>query len=131
MGFIAKEIEEESKINNISIKKIENTDKSRIIESINKKFGSNAQFPDPTSFDFSKKAHSPKFWEQTSNLHYSGNPVLGIYDRESYFWSFESGKELERLLSETTGFPFWITDEELSFLIYFDDHDCVHEAKNL
>ena len=55
-------------------------------------------------------------------------PVLIVQDSKIHAWKLETSADLKMLFSETTGFPFWIADNNLKVLIYMDDHDCVHTS---
>lgn len=129
MGYIEEEIEEEKKLNNIKGNRLDESVVSDLVTRINSIFfDGSSKFPDPVGFKCTKKYQDSEFWNKVNEIATSGSPIFGVFDKKVFFWSFETSTEIKRLLSETTGFPFWITDENLSFLIYFDDHDCVHEA---
>ncbi|WP_396019832.1 MULTISPECIES: DUF6756 family protein [Nostocaceae] len=46
-------------------------------------------------------------------------------DEEQEMWSIPSGKALTSILSETIGFPFYVTSQDTDYMLCFDDHDCL------
>lgn len=40
-------------------------------------------------------------------------------------WLIPSGKALTSILSETIGFPFYVTSKDAQYMLCFDDHDCL------
>lgn len=51
----------------------------------------------------------------------SGTPLLDI----KIAIKFKSGYDLVKLLDETWGFVFYVTDSMSRYLICFNDHDCL------
>ncbi|WP_143492459.1 MULTISPECIES: hypothetical protein [unclassified Pseudomonas] len=91
-------------------------------------FYSNTNTLDPLNLKSVTKQHDPDFWKKVDLLYPSEKPTLIVLDNQIHAWTLQSSSDLKILLSETTGFPFWITNTALSFLTYVDDHDCVHIA---
>ena len=84
---------------------------------------------DPAYLKNPKKTYDPDFWNKIDKINDMQNPILIVQDTKTHGWEFEIPHDLTILLSETTGYPFWITSKNLNSLTYMDDHNCVHTSQ--
>lgn len=129
MGYLEKEITSALETNHLKNQKHKEDELEKIISDVKTCFlYSNTNTLAPFNLKFVIKQHDPDFWKKIDLLCPSEKPTLIVLDNQIHAWTLQSSSDLKILLSETTGFPFWITNTALSFLIYVDDHDCVHTA---
>lgn len=85
---------------------------------------------DPVALIAKRTEHNPEFWQEISTRIEGDHLILilVVFDTAYRAWEFGNPHQLQRVLSETTGYPFWVTDINLTFLIFMDDHDCVSWA---
>ncbi|BBN52121.1 hypothetical protein TRE132_02460 [Pseudomonas chlororaphis subsp. aurantiaca] len=126
MNYLANEIDAVLKEQKIAHKKLPSEDLEKLISDIKTTFFIQAKELDPANMINPQKEHDPEFWKKVDQLQYLESPVLIVHDNQTHAWELKTSKDLKTLFSETTGFPFWITDTTLNFLTYVDDHDCVH-----
>ncbi|WP_192553241.1 hypothetical protein [Pseudomonas sp. IzPS59] len=132
MGYLEKEITLALETNHLKNQKLKKDELEKIISDVKTRFFySNTDTLDPFNLKFVTKQHDSDFWKKVDLLYPSEKPTLIVLDNQIHAWTLQSSSDLKILLSETTGFPFWITNTALSFLIYVDDHDCVHTAAPL
>ena len=70
--------------------------------------------------------HDPKGWSFIQD--YVGDKEVLLFvnpDEEKDMWLIPSGIALTSILSETIGFPFYVTSQEIDYMLCFDDHDCL------
>jgi hypothetical protein len=130
MSYIANEIDIAIKTNFLPHKKLS----TQAVEKLTLKliesflvFGTKTL--DPTNLRAPKKTYDPAFWNKIDKIIHIQAPILIVQDTKTHGWEFETSRDLTTLLSETTGYPFWITSKNLNFLTYMDDHDCVYTSK--
>ena len=129
MSYLEKEITSALKTNHLKNQRLKDNEFEKIISDIKTCFFySNTKALDPFNLKSVTKQHDPNFWKKIDLLYPSEKPTLIVLDNQIHAWTLQSSSDLKILLSETTGFPFWITNTALSFLTYLDDHDCVHTA---
>lgn len=129
MSYLKTEITSALEKNNLKNQQIKDNELEKIISDIKTCFFySNTKTLDPFNLKSVTKQHDPNFWKKVDLLYPSEKPTLIVLDNQIHAWTLQSSSDLKILLSETTGFPFWITNTALSFLTYVDDHDCVHTA---
>jgi predicted patatin/cPLA2 family phospholipase len=126
MNYLAIEIDTVLKEQKITHKKLSSEDLKKLISDIKATFFAQAKELDPANMTTPQKEHNPDFWKKADQLQYLESPVLIVHDNQTHAWELKTSNDLKTLLSETTGFPFWITGTTLNFLTYVDDHDCVH-----
>lgn len=83
---------------------------------------------DSTQLRVNRTEYNPNFWQEASEHIQSDQLIFIVFDTSYRAWEIASPEQLERILSDTTGYPFWVTDMSFRFLIYMDDHDCVSWA---
>ncbi len=74
----------------------------------------------------------PNGWSKISNFVGNKSCVLLILNGEKKAFKLSCGADLHELLENSFGFEFYITDENISFLICFNHHDqlvCCGKAK--
>lgn len=129
MNYLEEEIDEFLKNFDIESKKLEATELQPLISSLNEKFFKNKQNSlDPIDLNIKNEEHNPNFWKEIQNRICSDELIFIVFDSTYRAWEVYSSKNIARLLAETTGYPFWVTDKELTFLVHMDDHDCVSWA---
>lgn len=126
MNYLAKEIDAVLEEQKIAHKKLSSEDLEALTSAIKIAFFIQAKELDPAKMINPIKEHDPEFWKKVDQLQYLETPILIVHDNQTHAWELKTSKDLKTLLSETTGFPFWITDTTLNFLTYVDDHDCIH-----
>ena len=69
---------------------------------------------------------SQEAWKWATEI-INASPVLFFLNpnEEITIWRIRSSKELQQLLAETFGFPFYVTTENLKSLACVDDHNCL------
>ncbi|MGA3828065.1 hypothetical protein [Pseudomonas chlororaphis] len=127
---LANEIDAVLKEQEIAYEKLSSENLTKLISDIKTTFFIQAKELDPANMINPQKEHDPDFWKKVDQLQYLESPVLIVRDNQIHAWELKTSKDLKTLFSETTGFPFWITDATLNFLIYVDDHDCVHLSQS-
>ena len=129
MNYIESEVDTTLIENSINhIKKNADQTHSLIRELTDSFFLSPSNILDPTDLANVDKHHDPDYWKKISTIKNCQKPILIILDKNYHSWELTSTDDLQLLISESTGFPFWITTSERNLLIYLDDHDCVHIA---
>lgn len=70
--------------------------------------------------------HDPAAWSWLSRF-LGSSEVLLLFapDDDREVLTIPSGSMVVPLLKETTGFVFYLTPPDVSYLICFDDHDCL------
>ncbi|MCR8932920.1 hypothetical protein [Pseudomonas sp. S11A4] len=130
MNYLEKEIDTTLAQQKIKNKKFSAHDLSALTSKITSLFfSSKAKNMDPYFLKDTKKKHDPEYWKTVDTLENFEKPILIVQDDHIHAWRLETTEDLRTLLFESTGFPFWITPENLSTLIYLDVHDCVHFAQ--
>ncbi|MGR2708532.1 hypothetical protein K0P33_13985 [Pseudomonas sp. ArH3a] len=129
MSYLETEINESLENLGIQNKKISAPDLDILITSIAKVFFcEGANFLDPIQLRVKRTEYNPNFWQEVSWRIQSDQLIFLVCDTSYRAWEIGPPQQLERILSDTTGYPFWVTDVSFSFLIYMDDHDCVSWA---
>ncbi len=73
-----------------------------------------------------RNAHTFKnsnFWKKINEYCNFKNPTLVIFEKKYKGWIFKNCDDLELLLQNTTGYIFWILDE--NNIAFMNDHDYV------
>lgn len=129
MSYLETEIDEVSENLCIENKKF-NADelKTLTVSLCQKFFRTGCSILNPTELIAKHTEHNPGFWNEVSERIHQDHLILMVFDTAYRAWEIESSRQLERILFETTGYPFWVTGTSFSFLIYMDDHDCITSA---
>ena len=69
--------------------------------------------------------YNPDFWKEIPYRISERDLILVVFDSTYTAWKIDNSRVLASVLGETTGYPFWITDSEITFLVHMDDHNCV------
>lgn len=129
MSYLEIEIDEALENLRIENRKF-NTDELKVlIAFLCKIFFGGAKFLDPNNIKIKHIEHNPGFWQEVSKRITKDQLIFVVFDTAYRAWAIEKAEHIQCVLSETTGYPFWITDKKFSFLIYMDDHDCVNLAE--
>jgi predicted transcriptional regulator len=129
MSHLEKEVDDVLKNLNIQNKKLSDDNLKILISRLCEEFFvMKSRFLDPAGLRVKHSEHNPDFWHEISEHIIQGQLIFVVFDTAYRAWEIESPQLLEHILSETTGYPFWVTDVFFSFLVYMDDHDCVQWA---
>ncbi|MCF5724155.1 hypothetical protein [Pseudomonas syringae] len=129
MSYLETEIDEALENSGIENKKLDTVELEALITPLRQFFyGAGKGLLDPVELRVKHSEHNPDFWQEVSERILSNDLILVVFDTAYRAWGIETSEQLKRVLSETTGYPFWITDRRFSFLVYVDDHDCVSWA---
>lgn len=127
MNYIESEVDTTLKDNDIPHTKNDKKNTETLIKELTDLFFSETSSTlDPTKLVNTKKFHDPEYWSKISTIENCERPILITLDRYHSSWQLDSVADLQLLISESTGFPFWITNPSKTTLIYLDDHDCAH-----
>lgn len=97
-----------------------------MINSLTKKFfTSESNVLDPVELNEKSTEHNPNFWQEIQHRVSQENLVFLVFDSAYRAWKIHDAQDIAEVLGETTGYPFWVTDQDLTFLMHMDDHDCV------
>lgn len=74
--------------------------------------------------DYVESLHDPRGWSMVADFVGERPCLLGFEpDLERSAFEFRRGADLTAVLGECSGFVFYVCDEELSYLLCFNDHD--------
>ncbi|MBJ2241877.1 MULTISPECIES: hypothetical protein [Pseudomonas] len=126
MNYLEEELDETINTLKISSKKLNSEEIATLISTLTKKyFKTEKNVLDPVDFNEKCTEHNPDFWKEIPDRIKKNDLILLVFDTGHRAWKLENAQDLALLISETTGYPFWVTDHDLSFLVHLDDHDCV------
>ncbi|UII73134.1 hypothetical protein LVW35_08140 [Pseudomonas sp. HN11] len=126
MHQLEKEIDHALKALDIRSKKLEFSEIASLIQSLTKKFfKSERNVLDPVQLNEKSTEQNPNFWQEIQHRISQENLVLLVFDSAYRAWKIPDAQDIAVVLGETTGYPFWVTDQDLTFLMHLDDHDCV------
>ncbi|NWE78833.1 hypothetical protein [Pseudomonas yamanorum] len=126
MNYLEKEIDEAIIALNIEVKKLAPNEVDSLITSLSERFFRTKQkVLDPSDLNIKNEQHNPNFWKEIPDIIHSGSLILIVFDSSQRAWRVGSANNLTSILSETTGYPFWVTDQDQTFVANMDDHDCV------
>lgn len=129
MSYLKTEIDVSLENLGIQSRKLSPKDLDTLIASLGKVFFcESADHLDPTQLRVNRTEHNSDFWQETSEHIQSDQLIFIVFDTSYRAWEIASPQQLERILSDTTGYPFWVTNMSFRFLIYMDEHDCVSWA---
>lgn len=124
MSYLENEIDEACNALNLDAGKLDSNELNLLISSLTRKFfKAQSNVLDPIELNEKSTEHNPDFWKEMP-YRISRNGLV-LLDSAYSAWRMENARVLASVLGETTGYPFWITDNELTFLVHMDDHDCV------
>ncbi|EIK68908.1 hypothetical protein PseBG33_1768 [Pseudomonas synxantha BG33R] len=126
MSYLEEEIDEACNTLKISSRKLDANELNVLINSLTRKFfKSQSNVLDSTELNEKHTEHNPDFWKEIPYRISEKDLVLVVFDSAYTAWKIDNSRVLASVLGETTGYPFWITDSEITFLVHMDDHDCV------
>ncbi|QUE92170.1 MULTISPECIES: hypothetical protein [Pseudomonas] len=129
MNYLEKEIDSALSEQNLAHEKLRENELSKLIMKLTASFfSSETKGLDPFYLRKPQKKHDPDFWKKVNTLENFENPFLIVQDSKIHAWKLVTSADLKTLFFESTGFPFWIVDDNFEVLIYMDDHDCVHTS---
>ena len=126
MNYLEEEIDEAFIALGIEFRKLEPEELKALIKALtNRFFKSESNVLDPIEMNEKSTEQNPGFWKEVQNRIYKKDLTLLVFDSRYTAWEVESSQDISSILGETTGYPFWVTDSNLTFLVHMDDHDCV------
>lgn len=126
MSYLEKELDQAIKTLEINSRKLEPGELTDLISALTKTFyKSQSNILDPIHMNEKSAEHNPNFWQEIQHRVNEKDLILLVCDSKYRGWQIESAHDVTSLLGETTGYPFWLTDTNLTFLLHMDDHDCV------
>ena len=130
MNYLEEEIDEALKALKIEHKKLTKEDINKLKKDLTRKFfKAESTILDPMEFNETSTEHNPNFWKEITKCIKRTDLILLVFDTDYRSWEIDNPQDLASLISETTGYPFWLTDRDLTFLVHLDDHDCVISAQ--
>lgn len=129
MGYLADEIENAASELGITLLKLPIEEVFEIRKKLAQRFSIEPEFPWRLSYQNLKNTKSicdSKGWSYIQD--YVGEEKVILFvnpDQEKDMWIVPSGSALTSILSETVGFPFYVTSPDADYIICFDDHDCL------
>ncbi|UUC49340.1 hypothetical protein [Pseudomonas citronellolis] len=127
MNYLEIEIDEEIERHGFLVSKLREGELRSLISFLNTRFFEGGEGLDSSKMCVTSKEHDPFFWKKIKHLGWEG-AVLVVFDISWHGWRLSSIEQVELLLSETTGYPFWLANSNGCELIFFDDHDCVSRS---
>ncbi|MDQ0739357.1 hypothetical protein [Pseudomonas sp. W4I3] len=126
MNYLEKEIDEACITLAINAKKLGPEELTTVVTALTKhffKFQSNVL--DAVEINEKSTEHNPDFWKEIQHRIDEKNLFLLVFDSTYKGWEIDCARDITSILGETSGYPFWVTDRKLTFLVHMDDHDCV------
>jgi hypothetical protein len=126
MSYLEEEIDDTLNTLKISHNKMHPEETKNLIKNITKNFfRSESEILDPMDFIEKSTEHNPNFWQEIPERIKKTDLTLLVFDTAYRAWELKDAQDLALIIGETTGYPFWVTDQHLTFLVHLDDHDCV------
>ena len=126
MSYLEDEIDAAFNTLNIGAGKLDSSELNLLINALTRKFfKSQSNVLDPIELNEKSTEHNPDFWKEIPYRISERDLILVVFDSAYTAWKIDNSRVLASVLGETTGYPFWITDSEITFLVHMDDHDCV------
>lgn len=126
MNYLEEEVDEAFITLGIEFRKLEPVELKALIKALtNRFFKSESNVLDPIEMNEKSTEHNPDFWKEVQHRIYKKDLTLLVFDSRYIAWEVENSQDIASILGETTGYPFWLTDRNLTFLLHMDDHDCV------
>ncbi|MEX5630890.1 hypothetical protein [Pseudomonas marginalis] len=126
MNHLQEEIDKTVTHLEINSRKLQTYETTALINNLTKKFfKSESSFLDPVELNEKNSEHNPNFWKEIQYRINQKDLILLVLDSTYSGWEIDSAQDIASILGETTGYPFWVTDNKLTFLVHMDDHDCV------
>ncbi len=126
MNYLEEEIDDACAAMAINAKKLGPDELTTLINALTRrffKFQSNVL--DPVELNEKSTEHNPSFWKEIQYRAPKKHLIFLVFDSRYRGWEVDDAQTITSILGETSGYPFWITDRELTFLVHMDDHDCV------
>ncbi|WP_143068318.1 hypothetical protein [Deinococcus reticulitermitis] len=125
MGYIESEIREVAKLLNIPIIALDSDESSEFHKLLAKEYAlTRFAIPYWEQLNTSISSHDMDGWKKIGSILADGKLLL-LFDEleEKSVFEFDNSDDLVRVLSESTGFVFYVSPLDLSELICFNDHD--------
>jgi len=126
MSYLEEEIDDAFRSLEISSRKLQTYETTALINNLTKKFFKfEGSFLDPVELNEKNSEHNPNFWKEIQYRINQKDLIFLVLDSTYSGWEIDNAQDIASILGETTGYPFWVTDSKLTFLVHMDDHDCV------
>ncbi|WGT28313.1 hypothetical protein [Pseudomonas marginalis] len=126
MSYLEEEIDDAFRSLEINSRKLQTYETTALINNLTKKFfKSESSFLDPVELNEKNSEHNPNFWKEIQYRINQKDLIFLVLDSTYSGWEIDNAQDIASILGETTGYPFWVTDSKLTFLVHMDDHDCV------
>ncbi|AKS05614.1 hypothetical protein [Pseudomonas trivialis] len=126
MSYLEKEIGQALKKLHIRSTKLQSSELATLIHALTRKFfKSESDILDRVELFEKSTEHNPDFWKEIQHRIIKKNLILLVLDSTYSAWTVSNSQDIADILGETIGYPFWVADSELTFLVHLDDHDCV------
>jgi len=121
--WIREEIRRAIKVLDLSATELANTDLRDTFEALATAFAEPGSQPLWERLKERTSIHDPNGWRRIRALA-TGPLWLLVEDSQGRCgFAFRDASDLELVLQETSGFVFYVTDPDLTYLISFNDHD--------
>lgn len=126
-SFISEEIENVTSSLNISAHPMLDHEAERLREIVYKRYDIDPKSPGVMIHSSTSSVHDPQAWSRIREFLSNDEAILFFreWDDDEVMWVFPDGESLHECLAETFGFVFFITNKSASFLLAFEDHDCL------
>lgn len=129
MGYLGVEVQAEAQRLGIVVEQVSAPDMLRVRGSVYARYSSgNPTFSKPLSelLEGCESIHDPEGWRLLGDLLGQREAIL-FFDQhiDPVGIRISDGYSLQKVIGECTGFVFYVTDQESTFLISFTDHDMV------
>ncbi|MBD3674284.1 MAG: hypothetical protein HUJ26_12235 [Planctomycetaceae bacterium] len=126
-SFISEEIENVTSSLKIPAHPLEKIEAKRLREIIYKQYEIDSKSPGVMINSSTSSVHDPQAWSRIREFLTDGQAILFLreWDDDELMWVFPDGESLHECLAEAFGFVFFVTDKSASYLLAFDDHDCL------
>lgn len=121
MSYLQKEIEEELLDNSIEVVRVLGAELDEFLNYVEIFYESGGGL-DPRYIREASSCYDADFWRKVVCQEESF-VYLMVVDDEWHVWQFQSPKDLQLLLHETTGFIYWLIDSTKKVLVFCGDSD--------
>jgi hypothetical protein len=126
MNYLEEEIDDAFTNQHLISRKLAENELKELISALTRKFfKSESIVLDLIELNAKSAEHNPSFWKEIHRRIHTQDLTFLIFDSYYKAWRVKTAQDLTWILASTTGYPFWITDNNLTFLVHMDDHDCV------
>lgn len=122
MNYLQREIEEELLQNSIEVARVLEADLDDFLGYVESSFYKSGGGMDPNYIREASCSYDADFWKKVA-CQKERFVYLLVLDDEWHAWQFRAPEDLQLLLSETTGFIYWLLDATKKVLVFCGDSD--------